>query len=102
MKRYKVDPDTIWKVLAGTEHSDAIDMVLNPGKSTGGPDNRHRLSDQWMFVISGRGEAIVDTQRVELEERTLLLIEAGEAHEIKNAAADQPLEAINFYAPKAY
>ena len=101
MKRYKVEPDTMWKVLTGTEHSEATGMVLDPGESTGGPDNRHRLSDQWMFVIRGRGEAIVESQRVDLNERTLLLIEAGEAHEIRNID-DQPLEAINFYAPGAY
>lgn len=32
----------------------AATMVLAPGDTEGGPDNRHRGSDQWLYVVSGR------------------------------------------------
>jgi len=57
-------------------------LFFKPGDSTGRDDNRHEKSDQWLYVGS------------------LLLIEAGEEHEIKNSGA-QPLVTINVYAPPA-
>lgn len=76
-------------------------MVLKPGDSTGGDDNRHEKSDQWLYVVSGEGQALVKGRKVPLESGSLLLIEAGEVHEIKNSGA-QPLVTINVYAPPTY
>ena len=53
-------------------------MTLAPGDTEGGPDNRHRGSDQWLFVVGGEGTAIVGGERVELREGTLVLIQRGE------------------------
>lgn len=88
-------------VLASTPRSQAASMVLEPGESTGGPDNRHADSDQWLYVIAGRGRATVDGRSVELETGSLILIEAGEAHEIENAGPE-PLRTLNVYAPPEY
>ena len=76
-------------------------MVIAPKDSVGGPDNRHESSDQWLYVMSGRGLALVDDEQVSLEPGTLLLIEAGERHQIINDE-DEPLTTINVYAPPAY
>jgi mannose-6-phosphate isomerase-like protein (cupin superfamily) len=76
-------------------------MVLNPGQSTGGPDNAHAASDQWLYVVSGRREATVDGDRVDLTAGTLLLVEPGETHEIENTGPE-PLETLNVYAPPDY
>ena len=76
-------------------------MVLEPGESTGGADNRHPDSDQWLFVAGGAGRAVVEGREVELREGSLLLIEAGEAHEIVNTGSE-PLRTVNVYAPPAY
>jgi mannose-6-phosphate isomerase-like protein (cupin superfamily) len=88
-------------IVAGTPRSQAATMVLRPGQSTGGEDNVHRHSDQWLFVVSGAGAAVVNGRRVALEPGSLLLIEAGEPHEIRNDAAE-PLVTINVYGPPAY
>jgi mannose-6-phosphate isomerase-like protein (cupin superfamily) len=88
-------------VMLGNERSQAAEMVLQPGESTGGPDNRHRGSDQWLFVVSGTGRAIVNGSELNLQPRTLLLIEHGEMHEIA-CAGDDPLRTLNFYVPPAY
>jgi mannose-6-phosphate isomerase-like protein (cupin superfamily) len=90
-----------FRVLGGTERSQAAAMTLGPGESTGGPDNAHESSDQWLYVISGSGDATVDGERVELQAGDLLLIAAGETHEIR-AAAGEALVTANVYAPPEY
>ena len=70
-------------VLLNTERSQAATMRLEAGSSTGGPDNRHQGSDQWLYVVTGTGSATVAGKETELRAGTLLLIEAGEAHEIR-------------------
>ena len=88
-------------VVGGTERSQAATMTLAPGTSTGGPDNRHQTSDQWLYVVSGSGDAIVDGERVELDAGDILLIAAGETHEIR-AGANDALVTVNVYAPPEY
>jgi mannose-6-phosphate isomerase-like protein (cupin superfamily) len=88
-------------VALGDARSQAAQMTLAPGESEGGPDNRHRGADQWLFVVGGAGVAIVEGERVELREGTLVLIPRGEAHEIRNTGA-APLKTLNVYVPPAY
>lgn len=79
----------------------AAQMVIRPGGKEGGPDNRHRGADQWLFVVSGEGVAIVEGARRALRPGGLLLIERGERHEIR-ATGRTPLKTVNFYSPPAY
>lgn len=79
----------------------AAQMVLAPGTSTGGPDNHHVGADQWLYVLSGAGEAIIDDARHPLHAGSLLVIERGETHEIR-AIGDEPLCTVNFYSPSTY
>lgn len=88
-------------VLAKTARSEAASMVLEPGESTGGPQNRHQGADQWLLVLSGSGQAVVNGQDVELAPAGLLLIEAGDRHEIR-CTGDEPLVTVNFYGPPEY
>jgi mannose-6-phosphate isomerase-like protein (cupin superfamily) len=79
----------------------AAEMVLAPGGHEGGPDNRHRGADQWLFVVAGRGVAIVEGTRVPLGPGTLLLIRRRERHEVRNTGRTA-LKTLNFYHPPAY
>lgn len=89
-------------VLGGSDRSQAATMVLEPGSSTGGPDNAHDASDQWLYVLSGAGVATVSShEEIPLAAGTLLLIEAGEPHEIRSTGRES-LRTLNVYAPKAY
>jgi mannose-6-phosphate isomerase-like protein (cupin superfamily) len=88
-------------VVAGTPRSQAATMVLNPGQATGGDDNVHTTSDQWLYVISGKGEATINSRRVPIDSGELLLIEAGQRHEIRNTGKE-PLVTVNVYAPPEY
>ncbi len=90
-----------FSVGIGNPRAQAATMVLAPGESEGGPDNRHRGSDQWLYVVSGSGRANVGGKRQELSPGTLLLIERGTTHEIRNSGR-RPLETLNIYVPPAY
>ncbi len=92
---------TGFRVIAGNSESQSATMVIAPGDSTGSDTNRHPDSDQWLFVVSGEGEAIVEGERMDLSTHSLVLIERGEAHEIKNTGTG-PLETLNFYVPPEY
>jgi mannose-6-phosphate isomerase-like protein (cupin superfamily) len=79
----------------------AATMVIAPGDAEGGPDNRHRGSDQWLYVLSGTGRATVNGRRQRLKPGTLLLVERGKTHEIRNTGRT-PLKTLNLYVPPAY
>jgi mannose-6-phosphate isomerase-like protein (cupin superfamily) len=66
-----------FRVVLGDDHSQAAQMTLGPGDTEGGPGNRHRGADQWLFVVSGEGMAVVNRERIELRAGTLLLMEMG-------------------------
>jgi mannose-6-phosphate isomerase-like protein (cupin superfamily) len=76
-------------------------MTLGPGESEGGPHNRHRGADQWLYVVSGTGVAVVNGERVELREATLMLIHRGNRHEIRNTGGG-PLKTLSVYVPPTY
>jgi mannose-6-phosphate isomerase-like protein (cupin superfamily) len=90
-----------FKVVLGNRRVQAAQMVMSPGDSEGGPGNRHKGADQWLFVVSGRGTAIVKGRRIPIKQGSLLLIEHGEAHEIRNSGREL-LKTLNFYSPPAY
>ncbi len=79
----------------------AAEMVIPPGDAEGDPDNRHRGSDQWLFVVEGRGRALVNGRRHAIGPGSLLLIEAGDRHEIRNTGKTL-LRTLNIYVPPAY
>jgi mannose-6-phosphate isomerase-like protein (cupin superfamily) len=90
-----------FRVVLGDQHSQAAQMTLAPGETEGGPDNRHRGADQWLYVVGGTGVAVVDGERVDLRDGTLLLIGRGETHEVRNTG-EEPLRTLNVYVPPAY
>jgi uncharacterized cupin superfamily protein len=68
MDLVQIDPREGFEVLAGTDRAQAATMTLAPGRSTGGPDNRHPRSDQWLYVVSGEGRAVVEGAESRLRE----------------------------------
>ena len=90
-----------FKVIAEASHSQVAVMTLGVSESVGGPNNVHGSSEQWLYVVSGVGEAVVAGERVDLSVGSILLIEAGEGHEIINTG-NEPLRTMNVYAPPEY
>lgn len=96
-----------FELLARTEGAQAAKMTLQPGKASDEePSNEHRRSEQWLFVVSGTGTAKIGKRRgslrnVRLRAGSLLLIEKGELHQIRNTGK-KPLVTLNLYVPPAY
>jgi mannose-6-phosphate isomerase-like protein (cupin superfamily) len=101
VKRKTLRFGTGFRVAIGNRRAQAAEMVIEPGDCEGGADNRHRGADQWLFVVSGRGSATVNGHRVPLREGTVLLIEKGDTHEIRNIGRTA-LKTLNVYVPPAY
>jgi mannose-6-phosphate isomerase-like protein (cupin superfamily) len=101
MKKKTLQFGTGFRVVLGNRRVQAAQMVIAPGESEGGPQNRHRGSDQWLLVVAGQGVAIIAGRRHILKPRMLLLIEHGERHEIRNSGRS-PLKTLNFYSPPGY
>jgi mannose-6-phosphate isomerase-like protein (cupin superfamily) len=76
-------------------------MAIAPGSAEGGRANRHRGVDQWLYVLSGIGVALVNRKRVPLRAGTLLLIERKDRHEVR-CTGDTFLRTLNFYVPPGY
>jgi mannose-6-phosphate isomerase-like protein (cupin superfamily) len=100
MQNWEIRPQQGFKVLGGSARSEAATMVLAPGEASGEGYSTHQ-GDQWLFVLTGEGRALIGGQTVEVGSGSLVLIEAGEPHRIESAG-EQPLETLNFYAPPEY
>lgn len=85
------------RVLGGTERSQAVQIVLQPGSSTGQTDGSYG-GDEWIFVQEGRGRVIVSGHRMPIEAGTAVLVEAGEEHELENSG-EAPLKTLHVLAP---
>ena len=92
---------TGFKVALTNARAQAAQMTLPPGDSEGDASNAHRGADQWLFVVEGRGVAIVNGRRVRLREGSLLLIQRGDRHEVRNDGRAM-LRTLNLYVPPAY
>lgn len=74
MKKFSVDATDFFSVLHTTKRSQAATMNLEPGQSTGGPDNRHTNSDQWLLVLEGSAKVIVESKEIKLEKHNWYII----------------------------
>jgi mannose-6-phosphate isomerase-like protein (cupin superfamily) len=101
MKRKHLRFGEGFRVAIGNRRSQAAEMVIPPGDCEGGPDNRHRGADQWLFVLSGTGRATLNGKRYGLRSGSLLLIERGDTHEIRNTGR-AALRTLSVYVPPAY
>jgi mannose-6-phosphate isomerase-like protein (cupin superfamily) len=97
----------MFDVLGGSRHAQAAMMTLQPGETSDDElANEHAASEQWLFVISGAGQATVGRtrkrlRRIALHEHSLLWIAKRELHQIRNTGR-KPLIALNVYVPPAY
>jgi mannose-6-phosphate isomerase-like protein (cupin superfamily) len=101
MKRDHLEFGKGFRVSIGNERAQAAQMVIAPGGQEGGSSNRHRGADQWLFVVSGNGLAIVNGERYPLRSGSLVLIERGDTHEIRSTGRTE-LKTLNIYLAPAY
>ena len=101
MKRKNLRFGRGFRVAIGNRRSQAAEMVIAPGKAEGDPDNRHRGADQWLYVLTGTGVATVNDRKYPLRAGSLMLIERGDRHEVRNTGRGT-MKTLNFYVPPAY
>jgi len=101
MKRKRLSFRRGFRVAIDDRHAQAAEMTIAPGGKEGGDENRHRGADQWLFVVSGNGEARIEGSTLKLGPGMMVLIERGERHEIRNTGSGV-LKTLNFYVPPAY
>ena len=101
MKRKQLRFGRGFRVAIGNRRSQAAEMVIAPGKAEGDPDNRHRGADQWLYILSGTGVATVNDKKYPLRAGSLMLIERGDRHEVRNTGRGL-MKTLNFYVPPAY
>jgi mannose-6-phosphate isomerase-like protein (cupin superfamily) len=87
MKRVKLRLGKGFHVAIGNERSQAAQMVLEPGENEGGKGNHHRGADQWLYVVSGRGVAIIAGKRTAL---------------LPQNTGTTALRTVSIYVPPAY
>lgn len=88
-----------FRVVLENQNAQAAVMTLAAGVSSGN-ESVHK-ADQWLFVLSGEGEAQIEGKRHAITTHSLIVIEAGERHEIFNTGTE-PLETLNFYTPPEF
>jgi len=101
MKRKQLRFGKGFRVAINDRRAQAAEMVIAPGQAEGDPQNRHLGADQWLYVVSGSGSAFINGKRYVLKRGTLMLIEHGEKHQIRNSGRTL-LRTLNFYVPPAY
>jgi mannose-6-phosphate isomerase-like protein (cupin superfamily) len=100
MKRYTMEEGLAsgFDVLGGTDRTQAATLDLAPYTKT---ENKHEKSDRWVYVLTGSGRAVVDGRDAKLAPGTLLLVEAGEPHELENTGGE-PMVLLNVFGPPAH
>ncbi len=56
-----------FSVALSNQRGQAATMVIPPGDCEGGPENRHRGADQWLFVLAGSGVATLGGRKHRLK-----------------------------------
>jgi quercetin dioxygenase-like cupin family protein len=77
-----------------------IQMVIYPPGSTAS-SYHHEGAASFMYILSGRGEAWADGQRLPIQPGDVVYFRARERHHLK-AADDSALRFLVFYAPGAF
>jgi mannose-6-phosphate isomerase-like protein (cupin superfamily) len=101
MKREQLSFRPGFRLSVANAKSQAAVMVLAVSGKEGGSDNFHKGADQWLYVIEGSGIAIVNDHKTRLKAGTIVLIEAGDRHEIRNTGRTL-LKTVSVYVPPAY
>ena len=105
MKSKNLQFSTGFHVVMENLDAQAATMTLASGTAEGGPEggpqSRHPGADQWLCVVSGSGTATVNGEPHPISEGTLMLIEHGDEHEIRNTGGT-PLRTLSVYVPPAY
>jgi mannose-6-phosphate isomerase-like protein (cupin superfamily) len=84
------------RVLYTGKHLQLVLMALNPGEQTG--DYVHVEADQFFRVENGKGELILEGDRIKIKSKDAIIVPAGAHHNVINTGA-KPMRLFMVYAP---
>lgn len=85
------------EVLYTTQRSQLVIMTLQPGEEIG--LEKHEGHDQFIRVEAGRGVAILDGERHDLEDGVAVVIPARTEHNVLNTSDSEPMRLYTLYTP---
>jgi quercetin dioxygenase-like cupin family protein len=83
--------------LVGEVAMVARHWILKPGAH--GPERESGDAEHLLYVIRGRGTAVVGDERLPLAPESMVWLEAGDRYRLE--AGDEGLEVLQAYAPEA-
>ena len=86
-------------VIYTGKHSQLVLMRLRPHEDIG--EETHTTSDQILFIVEGKGEAMLDGKVTEIVKHSVVYVPAGTRHNITNTN-DEDLKLYTIYAPSVH
>lgn len=83
-------------VLHTGEYSQIVAMCIPVGGDIG--EETHQNTDQMLFFVEGKGEAIINRETRNVEEHNVVFVPAGTRHNFKNIG-DEDLKLFTVYSP---
>lgn len=83
------------RVMVTNKHSQIVLMSVEPGDDIG--EETHDV-DQVLVFVKGRGIAVLDGERSDVEKGSLVVVPAGTKHNFINTG-DKPLKLYTIYSP---
>jgi mannose-6-phosphate isomerase-like protein (cupin superfamily) len=85
------------QVVYTGENSQLVLMSIPPKKEIG--SEVHPETDQILFFVAGKGEAIINGDIRPIEEGDAVFVPAGTLHNFRNVDADDDLKLYTVYSP---
>ncbi len=85
------------KVLFTAPHSQLVVMCLQPGEDIG--SEVHHDHDQFFRIEQGSGMAEIDGQEYQLIDDTVVIVPAGQEHNITNTSESEKMKLYTIYSP---
>lgn len=95
IEKLTVTNDDFRRELYTGKHLQLVLMTIQPGGDIG--EEVHTDSDQFFRVEEGRGEVVLDGNRIEIADDDAVIVPAGARHNVINTG-DAPLRLYTLYA----
>ena|SRR3989344_2441135 len=96
IKKRTNENDNFRTVLHTGVYSQIVAMSILPGEDIG--EEAHSDTDQILFIVSGKGEAIIDGETRSINKHDVIFVPAKAVHNFKNTDSE-PLKLFTIYAP---
>jgi mannose-6-phosphate isomerase-like protein (cupin superfamily) len=97
IERDTLENEDFRRVLYTGKHMQLVLMTLRPGEDIG--LETHEGHDQFIRIESGTGYALLDDERRDLEDGSIVVIPDGARHNIVNTSSTEPMRLYTLYSP---